>query len=112
MHIINLYQRTTFKYRDAYRELDDEVYVGDVKMLGGKRIKESSDFDDGGIYRHRIIAPRSLANNDLSIAIGSYFSGSNCRHEWDCCGCAFTNAFARRISKREYIVEIKTSYNY
>ena len=54
---IHLYERTSFSYRDAYRDLDSEVYVGEVKLLGGRTVREARDFDDGGVRRHRVVAP-------------------------------------------------------
>jgi hypothetical protein len=109
---IHLYERTSFGYRDAYRDLDSEVYVGEVKMLAGRMVREPRDFDDGGVRRHRVVAPSTLAGRDLTRAINTYFSHSGCRHEWDCCGCASISATAKRVSKREYVVDISTSYNY
>lgn len=112
MFTIHLYERTSFGYRDAYRDLDSEEYVGEVKLLGGRMVREPRDFDDGGVLRHRVVAPSTLAGRDLTRAINTHFSHSGCRHEWDCCGCASTSATAKRVSKREYVVDISTSYNY
>jgi len=109
---IHLYERTSFHYRDAYRDLDSEEYVGEVKLLGGRVTREPRDFDDGGVRTHRVVAPSPLAGRDLTRAINTHFTHSGCTHDWDCCGCATTYATTKRVSKREYVVSISTSYNY
>jgi hypothetical protein len=112
-HQQHLYQFTTDKYRDGWRgQLDRSVYVGTVKVLAGRTVREARDYDDGGTALYRVVAPSALRSVDLRQAIRDTMGGSNCRHEHDCCGCASRHVRTRRVSPREYAVIIHTSYNY
>jgi hypothetical protein len=106
---INLFKRLTHKYRDGWRHLDNEVFVGTVKMLQPRKLEDHGI--DGHAQLARVIAPASLGGVDLSYAIGSTLSSSHCRHEHDCCGCASVSADVRRLSRRHYSVKLFTSYN-
>lgn len=112
MFMQHLYRFVTNKYRDGWRELDQSRYVGTVKVLEGRTIRQPADFDDGGTYRMRVVAPSHLRNADLRQPIRDTMGGSNCRHEHDCCGCASRHVSVKRIGRRDYVVTIGTSYNY
>jgi hypothetical protein len=106
---IHLYERLSHKYRDGWRDLDDEQYVGTAKVLAYRRV--SDEGIDGNTYATRVVAPSALRGVDLSNAIADTLSGSRCRHEHDCCGCPSTYADVRRVSRREYAVSLHTTYN-
>lgn len=106
---INIYKRLSHKYRDGWRHLDEEVFVGTVKMLKTRKLEDHGI--DGKLHLTRVIAPASLGDTDLSYAIGSTLSYSRCQHEHDCCGCATVGADVRRLSRRQYSVKLSTSYN-
>jgi len=112
MHLQPLYKRTTHKYRDGWRHLDRSMYVGTVKVLQGRVVREAEDFDDGGEVLHRVVAPRDLRDVDLSRAIIDTMGGNNCQHEHDCCGCELRHVTVTRIKPRQYAVVISYSYNY
>jgi hypothetical protein len=109
---IHLEERLTHRYIDAYRHLDESRYIGVVKELGITRSVAPTGYDDGGEYHFRVVAPTHLKGQDLTRAIGSTLSHSDCDHEYDCCGCARQYASVKRVSKREYCVKVRTSYNY
>ena len=81
-------------------------------MLAPTSYTEPEGYDDGGAARFRVVAPSALKGTDLSRSIAQTMSGSGCRHEHDCCGCASHYASVRRVSQREYAVQVRTSYNY
>lgn len=108
-YAIHLYERLTHQYRAGWRYLDDERYIGTAKTLAHRLTRD--DGIDGHAHRTRVIAPAALRDIDLTAAIEDTMSGSSCRHEHDCCGCPSTYARARRVSRREYAVEIETTYN-
>lgn len=113
MKTIQLYERLTHRYVDAYRHLDEEQYIGEVKQLGiTRRVPPAGCYDDGGKYLFRVVAPSTLKSKDLSHALRSALSHSGCTHEYDCCGCASSHASVKRLTKREYSVRISISYNY
>ena len=109
---IQLYKRLTHNYRDAWRHLDGDQYIGDAKQLGVTRHIPSTGYDDGGEYHFRVIAPSALKGRDLSRPISQTMTGSSCAHEYDCCGCASTRASVRRIDRRTYSVKVSVSFNY
>jgi hypothetical protein len=111
-HTINIYQRLTHRYVDAYRHLDEEVLIGQVKQLGLTRSVAPAGYDDGGTYLFRVVAPPDMKHADLSRAISSTLSHSGCSHEYDCCGCASQSARVKRLTKREYAVRLRVSFNY
>jgi hypothetical protein len=112
MYKQHIYQRMTHRYADGWRHLDQEEFVGTVKVLAPTRQTEPESYDEGGETRFRIVAPPALKGQDLSLAIRQTLSGSGCRHEYDCCGCASTRASVKRVSPREYAVRVAVSYNY
>lgn len=112
MNHLHLYKRLTRRYVDEWRHLDDEQYVGRVKVLAGRQVREARDYDDGGSWRYRVVAPAALGSADLTGAIEDTLSHHGCSHEYDCCGCRSVRAQARRVSRREYVVTLHTSFNY
>jgi len=112
MFKLNLFTRLTHRYADGWRHLDDEEFTGTVKVLGITHETEDGGYDDGGTARFRVVAPSALKGADLSQSIRQTLSGSGCRHEYDCCGCASTRASVKRVSPREYAVKVSISYNY
>jgi hypothetical protein len=108
-YAIHLYERLSHKYRDGWRELDDEQYVGTAKVLAYRLVND--DGIDGNTHATRVIASSALRSVDLSNAIADTLGGSRCRHEHDCCGCPSTYANVRRVSRREYSVTLHTTYN-
>lgn len=110
--IIHLYKRLTYRYADAYRHLDEDKYIGDAKLLAGRIVEESNDYDRGPTRVFRVVLKRGVNPVDARKAIHNSFSGSNCRHEWDCCGCPSYSADVRKVSDREFSVRQSVSYNY
>lgn len=106
---LHLYKRMTHQYRDGWRYLDDEQYIGTAKVLAYRLTADEGS--DGHTHVTRVIAPASLRAVDLTRAIEDTLSGGSCQHEHDCCGCANFSAYARRVSRREYAVTVHTSYN-
>jgi len=93
-----------------------EIYTDDdcentitLKLLKGRVTRD--DGCDGKSYMARVVAPVSAKGHDLSNLIGRHFTYSYCQHEHDCCGCPSHSGYARRVSKREYVLEIITGYN-
>lgn len=80
-----------------------------LKLLKGRLVRDEGI--DGKLYIARVVAPSSARGEDLSYFIGRHFTYSYCQHDYDCCGCARHRGCARRVSKRNYVLEIFTSYN-
>ena len=106
---LNLYTKLSRKYRLGWDYLDESEYVGTVKALAPRKLSDHGI--DGHTAITRVIAPAALRGTDLSVAIEDTMTVSGCRHEHDCCGCATTHAYAKRVSPREYSVYLSTYYN-
>lgn len=105
-----LYLRLTHKYCDGWADNDRQHFMGFVKLTPARMVRESEDMDDGGTYLQHCRAPAGVP--DLTQALRDTLSGSNCRHDWDCCGCASRRATVTKISARDYVIKTKISYNY
>ena len=110
MQTLHLYEQRTFAYMPGWSSLDRSTFAATVRMTPPRVVREAEDYDDGGTYLAHIRAPAGAPN--LVRAIESTLSGSNCRHEYDCCGCASRRARAKRIGRRDYVVSVSTSFNY
>lgn len=108
-HTIDLYDQLPAQYHHGYRIEGDEVYIGTAKTLAYRLTRD--DGIDGHTRRTRVIAPAALRDTNLIRAIELTMTTGNCHHEHDCCGCPSTYAIARRVSRREYAVEVHTTYN-
>lgn len=110
MGTLPVYARRTNCYMPGWSSLDRHSYVATVKVTPPRTVREPEDFDDGGTYIVHARAPAGAPS--LTRALEHTMSGSNCRHEYDCCGCAFRTAVARRVSARDYVVRVSVGYNY
>jgi len=113
-----LYIRTTHKYKDAYRHLDDSIYIGRVDTL---RIIERKKTNEDGT---NLLFVRVFPDEDSTIhldvetikdAVCRHFSYSGCTHEYDCCGCVSQRVDAIKLLRvngfnDSYVFAIKTSW--
>jgi len=112
MSTLELYQRETHTYTSGWSHLDQWEHIGTAKILEYRQTTWPADYDEGGQYVTKVIAPRELKGRDLSRAISNSLGGSSCTHEHDCCGCPSTSASVKRTSPREYSVHLRVSFNY
>lgn len=106
---LNLYQRLTHKYALGWDYLDDFAELGTATMTAPKLV--SDEGMDGKTHTARVTAPATLGDQNIAQAIADTLTTSRCRHEYDCCGCATTNAQVKRLSRRQYGVKLFTYYN-
>jgi len=99
----------TMHTTELYEFFEDDQPLGTVKVLK-PRIAHDMGID-GKIQVSRVIAPTHLKARDLTRAIERRWTYTYCQHEHDCCGCPTHFANARRLSSREYFVEIVTTFN-
>lgn len=112
MLTIPVYERVTRNYRDGWKYLDHEEFVGNVRVTPPRLVREpdAEDFGDEGTYiMHARTAPGSP---NIREALHDTFSGTNCRHEYDCCGCIFRHARVRKVGPRDYVIRQTVSRNY
>lgn len=116
-YLINLYERKSFHYIDAYKHLDKEVWLGTAKVLVRKRSRddcdESYDYEERNTTRYSIqLPPHNTKPSVIRNALYNQFAGSSCTHEYDCCGCRSYYANVKQVSHRRWSVVVTSSRNY
>jgi len=112
MFTFNSSVRTTFKYIDGYRHLDAWAETYTFKALAHKRTAEATGCDSGGAVVVRVIGDKRRDQARQAKALASYFSGSSCTHEHDCCGCPTSYVDVTRVKRGIFSVHVTTTYNY
>ncbi len=114
----NVYKRTTFKYNDAYRHLDESHFIGTVVLGDAKHTPptDESSFDDGGTYVRLATLPAGLNRRqraDMRAALAENLSKWGCSHEYDCCGCSLVRTVAHATNHARRVVLVSSvSFNY
>lgn len=102
---------TTHGYAPGWRHLDRSRSLGEVALTPRKAVSAGNGYDEGPTYTQHVRLPRGM-NSDLAVrGLVDTISGSRCRHEHDCCGCASTSVSVRSLSKRDLLVRSRISYN-
>lgn len=112
MQKVHAYQRLTHGYVDGWRHLDSDEFVATIKLTPAKLVIEGKDHDDGGVYVQYRRAPAGVSISTLKQALRDTMSGSNCRHEHDCCGCASRSVRIQHLGSRRLLVRTRVSFNY
>lgn len=113
-YIIHAAPRLTHKYRDGWAHEDQWGDSIQFKVLAGRmtELPGEEEYDEGGVYLARVVGHKRMDKKVQAEALRSHFSGSRCRHEYDCCGCASNYASVRYVGRGEFSVRIRTTYNY
>lgn len=91
MERIAISLRKTHKYVDSYRHLDEEEYLGEVKVTPERKTEEGNGFDDLGTYVRFARIPVGMDKEKAIKALGDTLSNWGCAHEYDCCGCMLSS---------------------
>lgn len=104
--------RTTYKYNPGWVHLDEHFPLCTVRMTPPRTTWISDDYDEEQRAVSYVRRP-ALVNHDLfKRAIEDTLSGSNCQHEFDCCGCWSRRVSVTRYRRRTYRIVIYASQNY
>ena len=105
MEPIHMYKKVTRRYSAGWSHLDDDVYVGSLRVLKTTPYQYSEE----GVSFTRLITVKvltSTSRDDLEIGIHDTFS-HGCRCEHDCCGHYQVYVDSIKHTKRkEYAVAI------
>lgn len=115
MYDLHLYARKTHQYRAGWAGLDNWDYTTTVRITPLRSARVSDDFDDGGTYVQYVRLPAQIsrkARDRIIRSIKDTISGTSCKHQYDCCGCAIFRATVRPISRRDLLVHTSVSFNY
>ncbi len=111
MQAVHLNVRTSNTYADGWRHLDSDEYVGTVKLTPRRLVAEGDGHDEGGTYLQHARIPAGMPVDLFKQAVRDTLSGSNCRHEYDCCGCASYHVSVQNRG-RQAVIRTRVSYNY
>ena len=112
MQTVHAYARITHGYADGWRHLDQDRFVGTVRMTPAVQCEEPDGHDDGGSYVQYARAPSGVSLDLLKQALRDTMGGSNCRHEHDCCGCASRYVSVKHVGSRRLVIRTRVSFNY
>jgi len=103
--------RLTYHYAMGWRHLDRERDIGTCQITPRRKVAAGSQHGEGDVFiQHARVRP-GLTGRDVRAALGNTMSSSRCRHEHDCCGCAFADVTVTQISKRDFVVRTAVRYN-
>jgi hypothetical protein len=112
MQAVNTYTRLTHGYRDGWGYLDADEYFATVKLTAPKVTVAAGGYDEGPTYVQYARAPTGVDMQQLKQALRDTMGGSNCRHDYDCCGCASRMVDVKHLGNRRILVRTSVSYNY
>lgn len=112
MHLLNVYERKTHKYADGYDHHDEWEHMGTLKLTPRVQVREGNDYGDGGTYVQYARLPAGYDWRHIAQSVQDTMSGSNCTHEYDCCGCARRRVRTQLIRPRVLQIKTKVTYNY
>lgn len=109
---LRLHKRLTNHFDHGWSGLDQTRYLTDAKLTSPRITSTGNGHDVGHTYTQRARVPpgtdRKLAMQALQFAM----SGSNCRHEHDCCGCQIRYVQVKPLGTREFFVRTSVYFNY
>lgn len=113
-YIIHAAPRLTHKYRDGWAHEDQWGNPITFKVLAPRMTEApgEEEYDEGGTHLYRVIGHKRMDKQAQVDALRSYFNGSKCRHEHDCCGCATTYANVRPVGRGQFSVRVRLTFNY
>lgn len=115
MYDLHCYARKTHKYRAGWSSWDDWDYLTTLRVTPLRSARDSRGFDDGGTYVQYVRLPAGVnrkAKARIIRSIEDTISGTGCKHQYDCCGCASHRATVRSISRRDLLIHTSVSFNY
>ena len=114
MFDVHLYTRKSFKYADGWRHLDNDEYLGTIRVTPAVVIREpapNADMSEGPTYVQYARLPAGIDVASAKQAIRDTMGGSNCRHEYDCCGCSSRSVRVTNVGRKLRIIT-NVSFNY
>lgn len=106
-----LYLRMSHHYAMGWRHLDQEKPLGSCRITPRRKVASGTRLGEGDVFIQHARVSQGLPGCDVRAALGNTLSTGHCRHEHDCCGCAFTNVTVTQISKRDFVVRTAVRYN-
>lgn len=112
---LHLYQRLSHKWAPGWSHLEDEKFLLTAKALYGPSVEDPNgdSITDEHIQSVCIkLPPHDFKPSQIRNALYAQFSGTSCRHEYDCCGCWCSSATVEQKDHRHWSVKIRSYRNY
>lgn len=109
---IQLELRLTHRYVGTWKHLDEWRDVGTAMLTPPRTVRDSEDFDDGGVYVRWATLPRGVDRDAACRALEDTMSSHGCSHEYDCCGCASYSTRVLHRHGRRVVLQTRVTYNY
>lgn len=111
--VISLQLRTSNHFADGWSDLDEWCDAGTAKLLPMRQVCPGNGYEDLGIYiAHAELRPaHGVSLRQARSALAQHLSGSSCRHEYDCCGCAFRMAGVHWARGRKVAIRLSIHRN-
>ena len=112
MYDLQIYTRKSHTYASGWDWLDQWEFVGTARITPPKVVREGNAFDFAGVALQWAQLPAGVDAAAAAQAIVDTLSVSNCRHEYDCCGCLSQTATIVRRNRRRLLVRTSAWRNY
>jgi hypothetical protein len=112
MQTVNAHKYTSHLWAPGYRYLDSDVFVAELKLTPRKQVAAPQDYDEGGTYLQYTRVPKNVDTRLAAEALRDTMGGSNCQHEYDCCGCATRHVSVKVLGSRRLRIRTHISLNY
>lgn len=96
MELMKVAPQITNKFRSGWSNLEQYGDSFVVKVLKWKRVKTVNNDEEQEKRVTTVIAPRTVSDKEVELALYDHFSGSSCRHSHDCCGCPIVRADVKK----------------
>lgn len=99
MNTLHVYVNVTNTYNQGWRGLNQQKYVGEFKMLGGKSHPVTEEYQALGNYTFTAVGPKGVDASEAARGLSQELTRT-CRCEHDCCGCVSSYASVKPTKKR------------
>ena len=110
-----LERRMTHKYAAGWASMDEWDVLGTAKVVTRFEEQGDKDYDaePGTVLLCEVqVTDPAVADELVQRALEDTFGGTNCTHDWDCCGCVRTLAQAKRWDNNTWLVKQTRYRNY
>lgn len=110
-----LERRMTHKYAAGWAREDTWETLGTAKIVTRYAEQGDKDYDEepGTMLLCEVtVTDPAVADEMVQRALEDTFGGSSCTHDYDCCGCVRTLAYAKRWDKETWLVRLAHYRNY
>lgn len=87
--------RETYRYNAGWEHLDRHKYLGECRAVAATKERGNNEYWKNTVAV-AVFQECEATREEIETALMDTLSGSNCRHEHDCCGCVSRNTYKIR----------------